>query len=233
MGHLIGFGHSGRYDSTNGDNPPTMATCVNRSDFLDSNVLSQDDAAGANWLHSTLSNRQLHSNIGMEQGSSYWGVTSQSTLESGNSGGATGPGQVRYKAASSAEYMYQTVQIATGDDNESYRSVFNYKLASGTVGQGRAALYRQTVNFNGSSNGCEYKDGLTNLNEPQAVGGFIAASDTGWRGAGTAWSFAAGSWQNPANQDGYKMQIRVFENVVDSSGAGQWLHVDNVRGEGT
>lgn len=73
MGHLLGMEHTGRYDSTNGDNPPTMSTCVDRSKFLDQNILSQDDAAYANWLHGSLANRQLHANIGFEQGPSYWG----------------------------------------------------------------------------------------------------------------------------------------------------------------
>lgn len=131
--------------------------------------------------------------------------------------------------------MYQTIALATGDDNETYRAAFNYKVAGGNhVGSARAALFRQTIDYRGSSL-CSYADGLDNLNDPAVIGGFVALADTGWRSVNGVLSWTAGtsSWQNPTNQDGYKMRIRVFENVVDNTGAGQWLYLDNIRGEGT
>lgn len=212
-----------------------MSTCIDRSQFVSGNFISQDDAAYANWLHSVLGSRQLHANYGYEQGSGYWGLSSEAALEFQSSGGATGPGNIRFKGSTSAQYVYQTVALATGDDNESYRAAINYKVAGGNhVGQARGALFRQTIDYQGS-NSCSYADGLASLNSPQVVGGFVAHSDTGWRSVNgvTSWTFAGGGWSNPANQDGYKMQIRVYENVVDNTGAAQWLYLDNVRGEGT
>lgn len=52
-----------------------MATCIHLSTFSSVNRLTQDDHAYENWLKSTLPNRQLHANVGFEQGTSFWGRT--------------------------------------------------------------------------------------------------------------------------------------------------------------
>ena len=235
MGHLLGMEHSGRYDSYNSDNPPTMSTCVDYTDFRTVNALSQDDAAYASWLHSTLGNRQLEPNIGFEQGTSYWGV-SGGTLEWQSTGGATGPGRIRHKTSSMSSYVYQTINLATGDDDEQYRAVVNYKLGSSAHGgQVTGTVYRQTITYSGTNTCDDYADGLHNLNSPSYSGSWVGMASTGTKNlpGTTAWTLAASGWVNPATVNGWKLQLRVYSHATESSGAAQWVYLDNLRGEGT
>jgi len=68
MLHLAGATHGGRYDSADGRAAATMSTCLSPTTYPGTNALEQDAAAYENFLHSSLSNRQLHANIGFEQG---------------------------------------------------------------------------------------------------------------------------------------------------------------------
>lgn len=236
MGHLLGMEHSGANDSWNGDNPPSMATCIDKSRFHATNLLSQDDQAYANWLHGVLANRQLHSNIGFEQGFGLWG-RSAGTVEWQSSGGATGPGRIRHLTSSSTGYVYQTINIATGDDSgQPYRSVINYKVASaGHSGIIEGELFRQNITYPGD-NTCAYADGLQDLNSPSySTSGFVNVATTGPIGlAGkTAWTSGASVWEYPPSANGYRMQLRVYSHAKDSTGASQWVYLDNLRGEGT
>lgn len=237
MGHLIGMEHTGSKDSWNGDNPPTMSTCIDRSLFNTANILSQDDQAYSNWLHGVLANRQLHANIGFEQGFGLWG-RSGGTVEWQSSGGATGPGRIRHLTSSSTSYVYQTINLATGDDSgQPYRSVINYKVASaGHSGIIEGELFRQNITYGGGDNGCEYADGLQNLNSPSySTSGFVNVATTGPIGlAGkTSWTSGASVWEYPPMANGYRMQLRVYSHAKDSAGASQWVYLDNLRGEGT
>jgi hypothetical protein len=235
MGHLAGFEHSGSRDSWNGDDPGTMSTCILPSQFPTTNRLAQDDAAYANWSHSVLANRQLQANFGFEQGTSYWGVHG-GTLEWLSTGGATGHGNVRYKTNQGSYYLYQTVNVATGDDDETYRAVINYKQAS-TGGWGTVAgtLYRKQIDYVGD-NGCEYADGLQNLNTWNYVSSaYVAMVSTGEHDPTTTadWALAASGWFNPQNADGYTFQYRIYSHSQDFNFVPQWVYLDNLRAEGT
>lgn len=236
IGHLAGLEHSGSLESWNGDNPSTtMVTCIPYSDFAATNSISQDDAAYVTWSHSKPTPRQLHANYGFEQGTGYWG-TSGGTLEWLSTGGATGPGHVRYKTNQASYYLYQTVNVATGDDNEAYRSVVNFRQATlGGYGSVEAKLFRKQVEYDGD-NSCSYADGLQNLNAWHYLStGYVGIATTGSLDPTTAWSwtYGASAFVNPQNAPGYSFQYRVYAHSQDHNFVPQWVYLDNARGEGT
>ena len=236
MFHLAGAEHAGKNDSRNGDNPTTMATCISPSTFRTTNSITQDDAAYMNWLHNTLSNRQLHANIGFERGTTYWGK-SNGTWSYQTSGGATGPGHVAFFASGSAysSYIYQTVRLWTGDDNESVRAKINAKkpLSSYTT-QARAALYKRTLTEGSTANSCHYPDGLDNLNSISITTGYVLEIRSSMTTLGsTSWTAVTSNWDNPPTNDGYQYQIRAYGKSTTSSGGTGSVRFDNVRGEGT
>lgn len=233
MGHLLGMEHSGDQDSWNGDNPPTMSTCIDIPQFSSVNQLSQDDQAYANWLHGVLSNRQLHANIGYEQGAGRWGKSAGS-ISWLSSGGATGPGLLAFSTTTHTSYVFQTVNLATGDDDLSFRMAFNYKVGTGVDGVADGRLLRQDISYLGD-NTCDYADGLQNLNDPVlSTAGFVNMNYTGTKylyGA-NAWTSTTAAWVNPPNANGHRLQVRVYAHATDAVGNDQWVYLDNVRGEG-
>lgn len=233
MGHLLGMEHSGDEDSWNGDNPPTMSTCTDETGFSTVNRLSQDDQAYANWSHGVLANRQLHANIGFEQGTGFWGK-SAGTVSWLSAGGATGPGFLAFTTTNDTSYVYQTVNVATGDDDLSFRASFNYKVSPGVDGRVAGRLVRQDISYLGD-NTCAYADGLQNLNDPSySTSGFINMNYTGTRyltGVNT-WTSTTSPWVNPTNANGHRLQVRVYAHATDVAGNHQWVYLDNVRGEG-
>ncbi|HEY7704614.1 MAG TPA: hypothetical protein VID03_07275 [Acidimicrobiia bacterium] len=233
MFHLLGGSHSGLEDSRNGDNPATMATCIDWGNFSATNLLKQDDAAYLTWLHSSIADRQLHANIGFERGFTYWGQTNGTATVLGT-GGATGPGNVSFLASGTElnSYIYQTVRLWTGGDNASYRSRINVKSPSSTyTTKAMARLYRQTLAESGD-NECSYANGLSNPNDATTVGGYVILSETSVATIGTTWTALTGSWVNPANTDGLQLQIRAYGRSTNSSGINTPILFDNVRGEG-
>jgi len=233
MMHLAGGEHGGNDDSFNGDDPPTMATCIDDSTFRSTNALAQDDAAYLNWLHSSRDDRQLHANWGWEQGTSFWGRTG-GTFDYKTSGGSLGPGYVGWLSPNSSNYVYQTVAVHTGDDNESYQAVTAAKSSSSdykTVAN--PALYRRTISHNGD-NSCSYADGVQNPNDYSVASGWIKVAEKGMTEVGTSWVGLESAWVNPANADGYEMQIRVYGAATHNvNGDAGYVHLDNTRGDGT
>jgi len=246
IGHLLGAEHSGAKDSNNGDDPPIMATCLSPSSFHTTNILTQDDYAYLNWLWSSTSNRQITANWGFEQGTSFWGFWNSGSSSYGHvtTGGATGPAYVRHKNVATSvggSYLYQTIELANGDDNESYRVVGNYKVESGNAQDTgvSVALLRQNLNHSDSSNGCDYADGLVNLNDPtpdtysqygdNMNGWIMDTSKVLWDVSSTNWTWFGSPWVNPPSAEGYRLQVLVAAHVNSDS----WVDFDNVRIEGT
>lgn len=233
MFHLAGAEHAGDQDSMNGDNPPTMVTCIDQSNFRTVNGLSQDDSAYLNWLWSSLDYRQLHANIGFEQGSSYWGVANGS-LSISSSGGATGPSYARFTASGDEtnSYIYQTVRLWTGDDLNEYRAKINAR-SPGPAGSyttyARTGLYRRTLTENGD-NSCDYADGLHNLNGPSVTSSYVGVSATSTQGVSDTWTSVASGFTALGAQDGYQFQVRAY-GVTYSRFSDKAVYFDNVRGE--
>jgi hypothetical protein len=236
MLHLLGADHGGTIDSQNADNAPSMATCINESGSPAVNRLTQDDHAYENWLKSRLANRQLTADIGFEQGTSFWGRTAGSfTYKS--SGGATGPGYLAWQSPDSHQYVYQTVALHTGnDDDESYRAVANARSPSAdyktVVNVG--LWYRPIVHVGGSNN-CAYPDGIVNPNgwKPSRPD-YQLLTESGSTRVGTSWTAVASPWRDPAQDvDGFLFQVRVSGFAMAQDGSMGHVLLDNVRGEGT
>lgn len=233
MMHLMGAEHGGNIDSKNGDNPPTMMTCKDWSTFRSVNTLAQDDAAYLNWLHSGRDYRQLHANYGWEQGTSYWGKTA-GALSYKSSGGSLGPGYAAWQAPTGNDYLYQTVAVHTGDDNESYRAITAAKSLSPDYKTAvRPALYRRNIAHQ-SSNSCEYADGVGNPNDYSVTSGWVLVAQPSSTVVGTGWTGVQSAFSNPANAMGYEMQVRIYGVAVpNSGGATGYIGIDNSRGDGT
>lgn len=249
MGHLFGAEHSGRRDSygnipgtSQSDNPTIMGTCFSRTLFNSAyNYISQDDYAYVNWLHSAATNRQIQANWGYEQGTRFWGIKNLSSnadqLEHVSSGGSSGPGYIRHKNAYGS-VIFQTVNLATGDDDEQYRIVGRYKTEDPSAGAGvRMGLYYQALTYPGD-NICDYADGLTDLNDPQPSYTPWWTNTNGWiigslvvdnTATASSWTGISGQWFNPATQNGYRMQALIGATYQSPS----WVDFDNVRMEGT
>jgi hypothetical protein len=233
MMHLMGGEHGGNIDSKNGDNPPTMSTCISWTTFRTSNSLSQDDHAYLNWLHSSAADRNMHANWGWEQGTSFWGKTG-GEFDYKTSGGSQGPGYVGWKSPASSHYVYQTIALHTGDDNESYQAVTHAKSPSSdykTVVN--AALYRRNLGHQ-LENGCSYADGVGNPNDYVVLTGWIKTAETGFGEVGTSWSTRSSAFVNPTNSLGYEMQIRAYGVAThDAGGSNGYIGLDNTRADGT
>jgi len=235
FGHLLGMEHTGSKDSwIDGLNPPTMATCIDKSTFQSSNVLSGDDYAYLNWLDSATSGRQLHPNYGFEQSNAFWNLTGSGAISAASGTGYPGPGILRYKSAGfNSSYAYNTINLATGNDNQSYRAIGNWKVGgAGDSGHIDVQLYRQTITYGGSSS-CAYAGGLSSLNNPSYSGAYVLTSAAGTDIFGnTGWQNLTGGWGSPGVNNGYKMQIRVNGFASNSSGP-TYMFLDNVWGDGT
>jgi hypothetical protein len=233
MLHLVGAHHGGDIDSQNGDNPATMSTCIDESTFPTVNRLTQDDHAYENWLKSSLPNRQLHANVGFEQGTSFLGRTA-GTFTYKTSGGATGPGYLAWQSPDSHQYLYQTVALHTGDDDESYRAVANARSPGNdykTVVN--VGLWRRNIVHQSTPTTCEYPDGVVNPNGWTASSDYLMVSESGSTRVGTSWTLVPAPWANPERRDGYLFQVRVYGFAMAPDGSMGHVLVDNVRGEGT
>jgi hypothetical protein len=229
MGHIIGMPHSGDGSSRNGDNPPTMATCISQPGQPSS--FSQDDYSSMGRRNSTIGpvgTDPFTANIGFEQGTSFYGVTG-GQLDWYSSGGATGPGHIGFKAPST-DYVYQTTDVASGNRNFDYRGVVNHKKSSGNeTGSVRIRLYSGGIDYNGAANGCDYPLGHINLNS-QTTGGYVLQADSGDVALSPTWvQMATPLWDAP-NADGYRLQVRVYENATESGQIAR-TRFDNLRGE--
>lgn len=238
MGHLFGLVHSGKQDSFSGVGPPTMSTCLYAEDVLalpPENGLSGDDVAALNFWHSSINEYSMTANIGFENGLIHWANAGSGSLESQYSGGQTGPRRVRHLTpAVDSGYVYQTVRVSSGDDYSKFRSRLAYKVgSSGYSGRVRGVLYSREISYPNPWNGCNYEDGLLDLNYPQDVGLFVEIADTGEMSIG-----GATTWQNAASayvsrlESGRWFQFRVHTFARDSLGTPQWVLLDNHRVEG-
>lgn len=236
MFHLAGAEHGGKRDSFNGDNPPTMSTCLSpNADLPTTNKLAQDDAAYLNWLHNSLPNRQLHANIGFEQGASFWGKK-KAELRSYSTEGSSGPGHVGIVSTANSSrdsYIFQTVRLWTGDDDVSYRARINVKKPVERYrSYASAALYYRAVNADGTDK-CKYADGLDGLsNDPKVKTGWIKLDSVYTSNVTTSWRNVTTGWKKPGTTaDGYDFQVRAYGKSY-CDGCNGTIRFDNVRAEG-
>ncbi|MEZ5176672.1 MAG: hypothetical protein R2823_10815 [Acidimicrobiia bacterium] len=234
MFHLAGAEHGGDEDSMNSDNPPTMSTCISWTTFRTTNSLDQDSAAYENWLHNGASGRQLHANMGFERNTTYWGKVN-GTWSVVTTGGVSGPKNVAFFASGSSyasSYIYQTIRLWTGDDNESYRSrAYVREPISSYSTLAQSKIFRRNMTESGD-NGCSYPDGLQNPNS-WSIGGYVELAKSSVKSVTTTWSDVTSSYVNPTNTDGLQLQIRIYGKATPSGGGSGSIRIDNARGGGT
>ncbi len=234
MFHEAGADHGGNKDSHDGRNPPTMATCINYSDFRTNNSLDEDAAGYLNYLHDSLAYNQLTANIGFERGTTYWGAVN-GTLFEYSSGGATGPGHIGFKASSDvwSSYVYQTMSFWVGLlDNGLFRAKINAEAPkTGRTTETFTRLYTRAMTQSSGSNGCDYPNGINNPNDPTVASGWILEVGTGTTFVGTTWTAIASDWVYLPVADGQQVQVRAYGWAQDSGGSVRQIRFDNVRGE--
>ncbi len=233
MMHLLQAAHGGRADSlVGGEDPTTMSTCVNATEFIPDNFLDRDAEAYLNWLHSDLSYRQINSNIGFDNNTSGWGGTNGS-LTDVSSGGYSSPPYAAFSAdgTSADSFVRQTIRLWVGDDIGDFeiRAVLRARAPSSTANTNvRAAVYRKNLSESGDTS-CDYPRGLKNPNNlTLADMNYIVVSESGLVNVDTSWTSVISDWASIGVQrDGYQLQLRAYGNAA-GSGA---VRFDNVRME--
>jgi hypothetical protein len=133
------------------------------------------------------------------------------------------------------QYMYQTVAVHTGDDDESYWAVAHARSPGSdykTVVD--VGLWRRNIVHIGQDNGCYYPDGIVNPNGwKTAEPDFIRLTGSDSTQVGTSWTGVAAPRVNPERRDGYLFQVRVYGFATAPDGSLGHVLLDNVRGEGT
>ncbi|MGK2876050.1 MAG: hypothetical protein ACSLEW_10490 [Nocardioides sp.] len=234
MLHLMGAEHGGDADSKDGENPPTMSTCINWTDFRDANDLSRDDGAYLMFLHSTLAERQIHANVGFERGFSNWGANEGEVIEH-DAGGSGGPKHIGFKAESSANssYVYQTARVWTGSSSKFFRGTFHAKSqASDLTSNAKIAIYYRELVEATPANGCDYRGMITNPNDPTlASGAWTALVGTNLTSVGTSWTALQSNWQGLSGADGYEIQVRVYGKATENDGTVRQIRFDTARSD--
>jgi len=232
MLHLAGADHGGKDDSMNGDNPATMATCIDASTFKSNNFIEQDASAYLNWLHSSLANHQLNANVGFEQGTSFWGMVDGS-VTAASSGGATGPGWADFLPTGTVadSYMFQTVRLWTGNDSSvSVRAVINAASPATVVTTHvNAAIAWKDLKQSSSGNGCDYRPGVVNPNdETVSTSAYRILEESGSTDVRLSWQSVASPWYAFSSvHEGHQLQVRAYANSTGNN----VVKLDNVRGE--
>ncbi|MEE9416165.1 MAG: hypothetical protein V3V01_12845 [Acidimicrobiales bacterium] len=237
--HIAGAHHSGKSDSRDGDGPPTMVTCYGVDyPFSGVNTLSSDDEAYIGWLHNGLAHRQIHPNLGFEQGRRDWKAKRGNLIVvTGSAVAQNGSKYASFLATGTRwnSYIYKRIRLWTGDDDEMYQSYGYVSRANiATTASAMTRLYRRTM-IEGPANGCSYEDGIVNPNRLFFGGNWVKASDSGMDtsiAAGNTMQLQAGGWQNPPEADGYVLEIRAY-GKAHINGNTTGLRWDNVTGVGT
>lgn len=231
MLHLAGAEHGGRDDSGYSDNPATMCTCINKSEFRAENTLDQDAAAYMAWNWSAFQDRQLNANIGFERGLLYW-FTDNGSVSKMSTGGATGPGQAVFYAAgsSSDSFIYQKVRDWTGSDAavSVSASITAKSPLPGLVTRVEAAIYWKELFQGATANGCPYRSGIVNPNdETVSTDEWRKLAGSGLTTVGTDWTVVnSTTYSMSAVHDGHYFQVRAYGNTA----GGHSVRFDNVHG---
>lgn len=228
IGHLAGLEHSGHQDSRNGDNRPTMSTCGTRQDQK-FDGLSQDDQAYLNWVRR---GQTSHANVGFEEGLSFWGKSSPDDgLISESTGGTSGPGVARFKAASVSgltNYVFQTVDMNNASTPDFVTGLMNHrKISTDHGGNARVAVFSRRLNHSGSSN-CSYPFGMV-PNSPSEIDSVYVLRGGATQGVTSSWQLGQTGGLSMPSAEGHRVQIRVYTDLRNQSNEPQYLTLDNVR----
>ncbi len=229
--HLLGASHTGKDDSAaTADNPVTMATCVSYGNFTGATAIDRDSEIYLNWAYSALSNRQLKSNIGYENGLADWGA-SNGTVSNAATGGIYDSAYASYypTGTSADSFLRQSMRLWTGNDSSvEFRAVINARSpSSATTTRVRAALWTRLLSESGN-NGCAYPRGLQNPNNETVTANYVLVSQSAAETVSTgSWTSVNSPWTSVSVRDGWHLQLRAYGN--SSGDYAVWF--DHVRAE--
>lgn len=228
FGHILALHHTGKSDSFNGDNPPTMATCLTLDEFESATNKSQDDIGSLTFSHSHIEDSPMMANFGLEQGFSYFGKTA-GTVTYLTADGATGPGHVRFKPTNpGTDYVYQTMAWADAPSKRLV-GVINHKTNTltddGTV---KVELWARSVTY-GTSSSCDLANWPNGKNMNERTAGSFIRRRTATMGESPVWVIHRTSdWVSLSSGD-HDVQVRAFADMKTASGSATSIRFDNVR----
>lgn len=224
MGHVLGLGHTGDEDSFNGDNPPTMATCLSES-VAATRKYAQDDAGALIFRNSGLTPEFIHANDSFEENTKYWGITGGTwTVVTG--GAINGSKYLKFKPTSSADNVYQTMNFAVAGARVDAR-VNNARDASTDTGTVKLEIQVRSHNY-GSNPACSWPTGKDQ--NTVTLGTWSTVATTNWVAVAPSWtSLDTPIYNVPTTWDAADARVRFYSNVKNSSGALTYVRIDNLR----
>jgi len=153
---------------------------------------------------------------------------SNGSITEKSSGGATGPGYVKFFASSTADnsWIFQTARLWNGYHSGKVRAVLNAKAPdTGITSKARATVFHRYMADGVDANGCDYRSGIDNPNEVTYFTGYIIGSSS-MVTLGTSWTSVASDWID-LGYGGHEIQVRAYAN----SAGDHSVALDNVRGE--
>jgi hypothetical protein len=223
MGHVLGFDHTGQYDSRDG-RFPLMATC---QDFGTTRSLSQDDSAKMFEVFSAAAG--IHSNIGFERDYTYWGFSGSHSKLIRTDTAHYGYRSLGWKPLSSTSFVYQTVTLNTepGVDLTPRMSLRKY-TAGTTTGYVSVRMRVRGRDYANPVAGCFYPNGRYQNT--------VTAQEGQWHYSSWGTYTPTTSWVNrdfpdmdlPTGYDAYDIQIHIYSSVK-ADGSYREIDIDNPR----
>lgn len=236
-GHAFGLGHSGRFDSHDGQ-LPTMATCIpNGGDRIN---LAQDDEAAAAYLTESMSGyHAVTANNSFEDGAQYWGRVN-TALQIGGGGVDGSPNRGIIWDSSSTSYIFSTTRVTDlghigGNGNvnsDSFRARVNhrdsYPWNSGSI---RVVMSWRKVDYaSGFDSGCNFYGDNKNVS---TAGSWQSVEITCWPSSG--WTYCdtptryTPSWVAGDEWDAADVRISIYNRTKYPSGTPASVSVDRAR----
>jgi hypothetical protein len=252
-GHVWGIWHSGKSDSFDGDNPPTMETCnfngSNWSTYEAQRSPSQDDATAIQYLtnHSSawgIEFAALTANPSFERSSwKFWGSSGLSQHSLATSGGGVdgSPQYAIIRGTSDSSYMYQTTRYVidpyqwpvgnTSGQSLSISARVNYKkYSSSDYGLVKLRYAYRTVTYSSHS-------GASSCQWPRDIDMNSSVSSGSWVWGplkscmpGTSWGYCTADKTTIvySTQDGFDFRAYVYPQMWNS-GSRAPVRIDRTR----
>lgn len=224
MGHILGLHHTGDDDSFNGDNPPTMATCLSQS-VAATRKYAQDDAGAVLFRLSGLNPEIIHANEGFEEDTKYWGKTGGAwSVVIG--GAVNGDKYLKYNPSSTSYYVYQTMNFAVSGSKVDAR-VNQRRDASTDTGTVMLSFEVRERTY-GSNPQCSWPTGKDQ--NTVTLGTWSPGKSTDWVAVASDWqSLTTPVFTVDTSWDAVDIRVKFYSNVKTSSGSWTYVRIDDLR----
>jgi hypothetical protein len=227
MGHAHGLGHTGFGDSLDGSAPTMTGGCYAGASFAAMISTEQDDWAGLSSLFTDTSGSSLisaHANQSFEHGFSFWGTTGSPAVVAHTSGGADGPGYVRFSGYGTA--IYQTVRVVDAND---FTGRVNFRRWNSTDGGTIVVeLLTRRLDYGSAPSNCEFYNNW-NLDSPSVIENWtVKGSKTLSPSGSWAWEDLP-EWTGGRSWEGIDVRIRVWSYMTTAAGGSTYIRIDNAR----